>query len=567
MTEAICIVWRELHRADGRRLAPAEGGDPDLLAATIGNLVRLHGPGAFSGTAAAPRADDAEEAALYQRYIALLDRSDVRQGRLGDTPLAIRAVLWEVENGAPSGPIPLPQSASWVPGSAMAAGDYKVRGDEMGPRYRLWTSSAAPVDAPFISTLSGTGIPATPAPRTGWAWFFGLLGGLGFLWLLISLSYAGSAISDAYRLLQNDRPVRVEKFIRKNGAEICKAFGREPDGTGGSNASCGRYEATSVFPVCMKLLAPSVAPGALPAGLPEATAEQCGALLSLAVAYSARTLVDSDERVLSVLSDALLGWLVPSEGRSISIDLPLILMMACVVFLLVGLSNGVVGRGLGWLISPQNRYSLAVAQASCWTVLLLSSAVGMAAFNSGLGATGAALAESIAPAGFFPTLEPVLWAVLGITLSSPALSMVIKALRGSILDRVAVAEHMTRTQNGIGVLNNAMPVAARPSPADARVTDLFVGEDAANEHRIDISRLQMVMITAGLLVAYGQSILAMVRERSVDTIFLAAKSGTPLFSALPAVGESMLVMLLVSHSTYLISKSVTAKPEPEKPDN
>lgn len=560
MAAAIGVVWRELHRADGKQLAPAEGGDPDLLAATIGNLFRLHGPAAFSGEAPAPRVSDDKEAELYRRYTDLLKGGDVQQGRLGDTQLALRAVLWEVENGAPAGPTALPQEAKWVLGpAATVAGDYKVEGDEKGPRYRLWVSQEAPLDAPYISSLTGTGVPATIERRPKRAWTLGLSGAFVFVWALLSLSYAGSVISDVHFLMQQQRPVRLEHFSQENKLKICEITGALPQ----ESPACTGLNVGELLSWCLQTVAPDVHLKH-PAPLRGETAEQCSRVIGLAAAYSSRTLVgEATPSWLGVLSSAALGWWVPSaEPRSVSIDVPLLLLMVSVVLLLMGLSYGVVGRGLGWIISPQNRFSLALAQASCWTILLLSSAMGMAAFNAGLGATAAALTLNPTSIGFFPTLQAVLWSVLGITLSSPALSMVIKALRGSVPDdnSISVAQDATRIQNGIGVLNGAMPVVARQSPADAHVTDLFVGEDAATEHKIDISRLQMVMITAGLLVTYGQSILAMVRERSADSVFRAVESGNALFAQFPAVGEGMLVMLIVSHSTYLVSKAVTPAP-------
>lgn len=556
MAAAIGIVWRELHRADGKRLVPAQGGDPDLLAATIGNLVRLYGPGAFCGEAPAPRVDDDKEAPLYQRYAMLLDQSDVQQGRLGDTPLPLRAVLWEVEDGAPAGPSSFPRSANWVLGTATIVGDYKVAGDEKGPRYRLWISQDAPLDAPYISSLTGTGVPTAIAPRPRLAWALSLLGALLFVWGLLSLSYAGSVISDVYFLLQQKRPVRMEHFFQLNKEGVCRIFKTTGD-------TCDNLDVRTYFSVCLKQIAPSVLQESPPPVVPATTVTQCSALIGLMATYSSRTLVGEAPPLLGEVSSILLGWWVPSvEPRSVSIDRPLILMMAAVVLLLMGLSYSVVGRGLGWIISPQNRFSLALAQSSCWTILLLSSAMGMAAFNAGLGATAAALAAQSVTSGFFPSLQPVFWSMLGITVSSPALSMIIKTLRGSVPadNSISVDQDATRTRNGIGVLNSAMPVVARPSPADAHVTDLFVGEEASTENKIDISRLQMMMITAGLLVTYGQSIMAMVRERSAESVFLAAGSGQAFFSRLPDVGSGMLVMLIVSHGTYLVSKAVTPAP-------
>jgi len=71
----------------------------------------------------------------------------------------------------------------------------------------------------------------------------------------------------------------------------------------------------------------------------------------------------------------------------------------------------------------------------------------------------------------------------------------------------------------------------------------------------------MVLITAGLLVTYGNAIFAVVRDLAPQEIILAIQNVGVLISTLPPVGASMAIMLAVSHATYLLSKAAD-KPDP-----
>jgi hypothetical protein len=104
------------------------------------------------------------------------------------------------------------------------------------------------------------------------------------------------------------------------------------------------------------------------------------------------------------------------------------------------------------------------------------------------------------------------------------------------------------------------PVVMRDSARRASIADWFLGEDVANRDRIDISRLQMVLITAGLLVTYGEAICGVVRDLSTASLMLTVRDVSVLIASLPPVGTTMAVMLAASHATYLIAKAADGKP-------
>jgi hypothetical protein len=65
----------------------------------------------------------------------------------------------------------------------------------------------------------------------------------------------------------------------------------------------------------------------------------------------------------------------------------------------------------------------------------------------------------------------------------------------------------------------------------------------------------MVLITPGLLLAYGNAIFASIRDIGQYEMVAAIKAVDVLIAGLPPVGTSMAVMLAVSHATYLVAKA------------
>ena len=89
----------------------------------------------------------------------------------------------------------------------------------------------------------------------------------------------------------------------------------------------------------------------------------------------------------------------------------------------------------------------------------------------------------------------------------------------------------------------------------ASIADWFLGEEGANKDKIDISRVQMVMVTAGLLVTYGSAIFAFTRDITLAGVMAATAKPAVLFATLPAVGATMAALMLMSHATYLVAKA------------
>ena len=294
--------------------------------------------------------------------------------------------------------------------------------------------------------------------------------------------------------------------------------------------------------------------------------KRCQALLGAAIGYASRNLVieqnSSIGKYVQYAAWWLFSWQVPVNGaQTVSLDTPTALMMIGVVLVLVGLGLGTTGAPFGALMSPNGRYSLALAQVSFWTVLVLTSVAAIAIFNGGLVSEmvrHVPLVDKVTAAsptavtkGFFPAIPEGIWGVLAISFGSTLLSIVIKAIKGTGDESAEPADK----QKQAGVRFFDAPVAGFDPTHKASVADWFLGEDEGNKNKIDISRVQMVLITAGLLVTYGNALFADVRDLTLQEILLAIQNVDVLIATLPPVGATMAAMLAISHATYLVSKA------------
>jgi hypothetical protein len=525
------------------------------------------------------------------------------------TPLPARAVLWEItESGLPPRDCPAPPAAAWILDPDTVHGGDFTSGEAADLKtFRLFESPKVPAEdeLPYVSALTGSGVPAPKKPRRRWYknvnWWIGLGGGALFLLVAFNLAWTAASFSRAYDLLTNSYPDQVEAFTKylnvnacpgSDGGDICKDYRTASDSTKSDQDKSKTLP--SQGGTCIVALT-KAAQDVQSARKDNKSLQDsqtysddnlnCLKLLGYGVQYAARNMVISGNGWLSStarwISWELLSWHVPDNGlQHVSLGTPMTLMMLGVVLVLVGLGRGVMGTPLGALISPQNRYSLALSQVTFWTVLILTSAIAIAIFNSGLVAEhmrdfvapqattppqSASTALSSLVLGVFPDIPTGIWFVLGISLTSTVASSWIKWLKGSVLEGADGAQTPQPSAVKITVLGT--PTEQRESPEGASIADWFFGEDAGTTDRIDISRVQMVMVTAGLLITYGQMIFASVGNLSAPEILLAVQKLEVLIPGLPVVGATMAIMLAVSHGTYLGAKAVSTTPAPDPKSN
>lgn len=197
---------------------------------------------------------------------------------------------------------------------------------------------------------------------------------------------------------------------------------------------------------------------------------------------------------------------------------------AVVLLLLAGWLGAAIGRGFfGILIDDRGRYSLSRLQLVLWTLVVLSLITSVFISRLFDGSPDNALDF---------TIPGELLAVLGISTGSAVTSTVIK----------------TNDDN-----RDPTKIAASDASDPPRFSQVFLMEKgAAADAYIDVAKFQNFWFTLILVVGYVSIAVGAV---------LAVDTGDGL-GALPGFPEGFLVLLGISHATYVAGKLPTPPGEP-----
>ncbi len=237
------------------------------------------------------------------------------------------------------------------------------------------------------------------------------------------------------------------------------------------------------------------------------------------------------------------------------------------LFLVIA-GHGVVGEWLGALIDERNRMSMSRLQTALWTVVVLSGFLAAAVWNVRPSTPEKVLppnapAELKAVVKLDIAVPPELWAVMGISVASlvgtPLIrSALTKKEDGGGHKQTVVLKELNRQANvntedaaWNGAYLNGR-IACQSTPANARVVDLFQGEQETDAAHLDLGKVQVFFFTALLVFAYS----AMMYQE------FAAATGESKFCipALPALSQGMVALLGISHAGYLANKAVDRGP-------
>lgn len=193
----------------------------------------------------------------------------------------------------------------------------------------------------------------------------------------------------------------------------------------------------------------------------------------------------------------LLAWLV---------TLALMLAFAVVV------GHGLTGLARGVFVDERNRLSTSRVQMFLWSALVLSAYLSAALANVGLGA-----AEPLS----ISVPEP-LWLAMGVSTTSLVASpLVLHRAKGKA-------------------------VAVNDAPGDSSWADLVRGEERGGAHVVDLGRLQLLLVTIVLVLAYA----AVVGRAFADD--------GRLVTSLPRIDDAFVILLGISHAGYLARKTTPA---------
>ena len=222
-------------------------------------------------------------------------------------------------------------------------------------------------------------------------------------------------------------------------------------------------------------------------------------------------------------------------------------------FMLV-LGVTISGRFLGILITEQNTMSLARFQAVLWTIIVISAffVIAVARINHGVKAS---TDGKTSPDPLNITLSNELLALIGISGTALVGSPLIAATKKSKTPDETDPQIATGDKAGNGVKLGATPsntgkaegiLFKNADMKDARFTDIFEGDEIANNNHVDLGKVQMFFFTVVVAVAY---IVAIWTALTSDELYYAS-------FAFPTLTAGAVGLLGISNAGYLANKSV-----------
>jgi hypothetical protein len=209
--------------------------------------------------------------------------------------------------------------------------------------------------------------------------------------------------------------------------------------------------------------------------------------------------------------------------------------------------HGILGLWLGLLIDERNKMSLSRLQMVAWTIVVLSGFLVAGLWNS---ASGKKDPLSIA-------VPPQLWMLMGISTTSLVGSPLIRSTKtaeplnaGEPLREAEknelerMREELTRQNVPRDTIDIQGKIVIWKWPEDARLADLFQGDEVGNAAHLDLGKIQMFFFTLVLVLTY-----------TVALTYTFAHVSTSI-TELPPVDQGMVALLGISHAGFLTNKAI-----------
>lgn len=219
------------------------------------------------------------------------------------------------------------------------------------------------------------------------------------------------------------------------------------------------------------------------------------------------------------------------------------LTIALLMFVFVlYLGRWISGRPLGVLINERNLMSLSRFQMVSWTILLLSAFLAIVLKRLHV------LSANVAAAPLNVSMDPRLWALMGISATSLVGTPLLLSTKA---DQQPAPNTVTKAANALNEpateiqANLQGTLYSNSKVSDAKITDLFQGDEVGNTASIDVSKLQMFYVTVVSLVAYAYAIYS-----AIGSIY--PQEGF----AMPVPSSALVALLGISNAAYLTNKTV-----------
>lgn len=202
-------------------------------------------------------------------------------------------------------------------------------------------------------------------------------------------------------------------------------------------------------------------------------------------------------------------------------------------FLLV-LGQTISGTPFGVLVNERNLMSLSRFQAVVWTLIVIAGYLTMVV----------ARVKAGTPKAVDVGIPEELWLAMGISSTS---LLGTPLVLGGKRQRQPDAEMVKKTALQLAEDPRAIDsqrqgaLYANESILDARVSDIFQGDEVGNTAHVDLAKVQMFYFTVIAAVSYFMDItMAVLRGDTAE---------------LPPLSQGFIALLAISHGGYLVSKS------------
>lgn len=244
--------------------------------------------------------------------------------------------------------------------------------------------------------------------------------------------------------------------------------------------------------------------------------------------------------LLLIVAMVAAGWFAPA-------GLNLVLITASLLVMMIVLGKATTSSSLGILINERNVMSLARFQTAVWTVIILGAYMTFAMVRIKMMANGL-------PAGS-PVADPLaiqmdwhLWALLGISTTSlvgAPLILSSKTTQTPSATATQQAAQMVNESPATLDANRQGTLYANAKLSDARITDLFEGDELINTARLDLAKVQMFYFTIIAALCFFVMVFNML------------VGGNSNLDHLPLLPDGFVAVLGISHAGYLTSKGIT----------
>lgn len=179
------------------------------------------------------------------------------------------------------------------------------------------------------------------------------------------------------------------------------------------------------------------------------------------------------------------------------------------------------------LIDSREKINLFQFQLTLWTWMFVSSF----------------LATAFARKTVEVELAPELWALMGISVKSTAGAVIVKGAKSGTKPDASRVKEQSMKLNRSGVLKT------NSATSEARLIDMFKGEEITDADYVDISKVQMFFFTIVVWLGYIFMLLAKPILPNAEGIVI-----------YPTLTASMITMIGISHAGYLTIKAAPKTP-------